>query len=225
MLALPWDRHLSGTASSCAFLPVAFRGELLGVMVLATATAPNTQDMAFLNHLGAHLSAALYNIKQLEELKMLAIELQIRNEDVAQKNKAVEQVSRMKNEFLATMFHELRTPLNAIISFSSAIRDGLSGQISLSTRDCAQDIFASGQHLLALINDILDLSTIESGHMKLELDTIDGETLAASGMSVLRERASAHQIKLNQSVKPTLSAMYIDPRKTRQIILICSRTL
>ena len=200
------------------FCPVTFRGELLGVMVLAAATAPNTQDIAFLNHLGAHLGAALHNIKQLEELKILAIELQIRNEDVAQKNKEVEQASQMKNEFLATMSHELRTPLNAIIGFSSVIRDGLSGQISLSTRDCAQDIFASGQHLLALINDILDLSTIESGHMKLALDMIDGETLAASGMSVLRERASTHQIRLSQSVEPTLNAMYIDPRKTRQII-------
>lgn len=200
------------------FCPVAFRGELLGVMVLAAATAPNAHDTAFLNHLGAHLGAALYNIKHLEELKMLATELQMRNEEVAQKNKEVEQASRMKNEFLATMSHELRTPLNAIIGFSSVIRDGLSGQINITTRDCAQDIFASGQHLLALINDILDLSTIESGHMKLELDTIDGETLAASGLSVLRERASAHHIKLSQSVEPALGTMYIDPRKTRQII-------
>ena len=178
------------------FCPVVFRGELLGVIALAAAMQPDARDLAFLENLSAHLGAALYHIKQLEDMKMLATELRVRNEEIAKKNKEIEQASRMKNEFLANMSHELRTPLNAIIGFSSVIRDGMSGQVNGTTQDYAQDILSSGQHLLALINDILDLSTIESGQMKLEPGLTDGETLAASGLSVLRERAAAHCITL-----------------------------
>ena len=76
----------------------------------------------------------------------------------------------MKSEFLATMSHELRTPLNAIIGFSEALKDGLVGGMTDSQREYPGDIFTSGQHLLSLINDILDLSKVEAGMMTLELE-------------------------------------------------------
>ncbi len=200
------------------FCPIAFHAELLGVLVLASQIEPTAQDLAFIENLSAHLAAALYNIKQLEELKILTKELREKSEEVALKNVQLEQASRLKNEFLATMSHELRTPLNAIIGFSSAIRDGLSGEVNSSTQSCAQDILSSGQHLLALINDILDLSTIESGHMKLETNIVDGHTLASSGLSIIREQAEKKQVTLIHQVSSELSGIYLDARKTRQII-------
>src|SRR3954454_13167809 len=83
-------------------------------------------------------------------------------------NIALEHASRMKSEFLATMSHELRTPLNAIIGFSEALKDGLVGPLADAQQEFIGDIFTSGQHLLSLINDILDLSKIEAGMMEVE---------------------------------------------------------
>lgn len=137
---------------------------------------------------------------------------------LAEKNKQIEQASRMKTEFMATMSHELRTPLNAIIGFSSVIRDGLAGPVSPTIREYADDILNSGRHLLELINDILDLSTIESGNMRLETGIVDGNDLAASGMAIMREAATARGIRLSQAISPEIRGLWLDPRKTRQII-------
>src|SRR5207237_4271111 len=82
-----------------------------------------------------------------------------------QKNAELEDASRMKSEFLANMSHELRTPLNAIIGFSEVLKDGLLGQMTDQQRGFIADIFSSGNHLLSLITDILDPSTVEAGNM------------------------------------------------------------
>lgn len=135
-----------------------------------------------------------------------------------EKNRQIEQASRMKTEFLATMSHELRTPLNAIIGFSSVIRDGLAGEVPRRVEEYAQDILDSGRHLLALMNDILDLSTIESGNMRLSVGMVDGDELAASGLAIMREQANSRGIRLTQRISPELQGLWIDARKTRQII-------
>ncbi len=137
---------------------------------------------------------------------------------LAEKNRQIEQASRMKTEFMATMSHELRTPLNAIIGFSSVIRDGLAGKVDATVREYAGDILNSGRHLLELINDILDLSTIESGNMRLETAIVDGNELAASGMAIMREQANTRGIRLVQAISPEIRGLWLDPRKTRQII-------
>ncbi len=154
------------------------------------------------------LSTIARDISDLKETERL----------LEEKNRQIEQASRMKTEFMATMSHELRTPLNAIIGFSSVIRDGLAGEVDPTIKEYADDILNSGRHLLELINDILDLSTIESGNMRLEPGMVDGNSLAASGMAIMREQAMARGIRLVQTISPELKGMWLDPRKTRQII-------
>ena len=126
--------------------------------------------------------------------------------------------SRMKSEFLATMSHELRTPLNAIIGFSEALRDGLMGDMTDSQQDYIGDIFTSGQHLLSLINDILDLSKVEAGMMQLELEPVDVHGLLTTSLSIVREKAAAQRISLDIDVAETLDRPALDMRKTKQIV-------
>jgi PAS domain S-box-containing protein len=134
------------------------------------------------------------------------------------KNIELEQATRLKSEFLATMSHELRTPLNAIIGFSDALKDGLIGELSGVQQEYIRDIFTSGQHLLSLINDILDLSKVEAGMMALELEAVDVNALLVSSLVVLREKAAGQRIHLELEAEPDLGVPQLDPRKTKQIV-------
>ena len=137
-----------------------------------------------------------------------------------EKNIELEHASRMKSEFLATMSHELRTPLNAIIGFSEALKDGLMGKMSALQHEYIGDIFSSGQHLLSLINDILDLSKVEAGMMALELEAVDLIGLLANSLSIVREKAAAQRIRLELDIDSDgdLGIPRLDMRKTKQIV-------
>ncbi len=124
----------------------------------------------------------------------------------------------MKSEFLANMSHELRTPLNAIIGFSELMKDGMVGEVNAEQQEYLGDILSSGKHLLALINDILDLSKIESGKMSLELEAVEPQSLAISGFGVLREKASAHRVHMLVDAPAELGSLLLDPRKAKQIV-------
>src|SRR6266436_9020753 len=93
--------------------------------------------------------------------------------EIADKSAQLEAASRHKSEFRANMSHELRTPLNAIIGFSEVLVDRRCGELNEKQDEYLKDIYASGQHLLSLINDILDLSKIEAGRMELEATDFD----------------------------------------------------
>ncbi|TFD55294.1 PAS domain S-box protein [Cryobacterium frigoriphilum] len=133
-------------------------------------------------------------------------------------NIELEHASRMKSEFLATMSHELRTPLNAIIGFSEALKDGLMGEMTESQYEYIGDIFTSGQHLLSLINDILDLSKVEAGMMAVELEEVDVHSLLLNSLSIVRDKAAAHSIQLDVEIGDTLGVPHLDLRKTKQIV-------
>jgi len=135
-----------------------------------------------------------------------------------EKNIELEHASRMKSEFLATMSHELRTPLNAIIGFSEALKDGLMGRMSDTQLEYITDIFSSGQHLLSLINDILDLSKVEAGMMTLNLESVDIKSLLSNSLSIVKEKAMAQRIRLELEVDEGLGVCQLDARKTKQII-------
>ncbi len=135
-----------------------------------------------------------------------------------EKNIELVHASRMKSEFLATMSHELRTPLNAIIGFSEALKDGLVGPMSASQQEYMGDIFSSGQHLLSLINDILDLSKVEAGMMELDLDDVDLNSLLSNSLSIVKEKALAQHIHLKLDIGEDLGVPRLDMRKTKQIV-------
>jgi signal transduction histidine kinase/CheY-like chemotaxis protein len=133
-------------------------------------------------------------------------------------NLELEHASKMKSEFLATMSHELRTPLNAIIGFSEALKDGLVGPMPDNQREYVGDIFTSGQHLLSLINDILDLSKVEAGMMTLELESADLTDLLSSSLSIVKETAVGQRVRLQLEMDDDIGVFLLDVRKTKQIM-------
>jgi len=145
-------------------------------------------------------------------------ELKRFEQTMVQKNVELEDASRMKSEFLANMSHELRTPRVAIIGFSEVLRDGLLGELTLQQRGYIGDIFNSGQHLLSLINDILDLSKVEAGKMTLELESIPLAALLQNSLSIVKEKAAARHIRLDLVAASDMGSVTADPRKIKQIL-------
>jgi PAS domain S-box-containing protein len=130
-----------------------------------------------------------------------------------------EAASRTKSEFLASVSHELRTPLNAIIGFSELMSGEVFGPLSERYRDYAQDICYSGNLLLDLINDILDLSKIEANRHELREEIVDVRTLFAGALRITRERARASEVGIEQHVEPDLPQIKVDPRVMTQVLL------
>ena len=131
-----------------------------------------------------------------------------------------ELANRAKSEFLANMSHELRTPLNAIIGFSSSIKNEMFGPLGHDKYvEYVDDIHTSGEHLLALINDILDVSAIEAGELKLHEDSLDVAELIEGAMRLVHPRAEEKGIGLSRSIAPNLPPLFADERRIKQILL------
>jgi signal transduction histidine kinase len=130
----------------------------------------------------------------------------------------LETASRHKSDFLATMSHELRTPLNAIIGFSEVLREQMFGELNERQLAYVADVHEAGQHLLSLINDVLDLAKIEAGRMDLELSEVRLADVLRSAVSMHAERASRGGIELNLETKPEEIVVAADERRLRQVV-------
>jgi signal transduction histidine kinase len=150
---------------------------------------------------------------QSRELKTIARDLGRARDEATIANRA-------KSEFLAHMSHELRSPLNAIIGFTEVMTSCMFGPVEPARyREYVEDINASGVHLLAVINDLLDLSKAESGRMELHENAVRIDEAAASAARLVRERAYEAGVRLTLDVPGTLPALRADERMIKQIIL------
>ena len=130
-----------------------------------------------------------------------------------------ERANRTKSEFLANMSHELRTPLNAIIGFSEVLSEQMFGEVNDKQMEYLRDIHSSGQHLLTLINDVLDLSKIEAGRMELDRSCFDMGLLLENSLTLVRERAQRHGLTLALEVGDGLTEWVADARKVKQVVV------
>jgi signal transduction histidine kinase len=170
-------------------------------------------------------AAGEFSPEMIEVLKTFATQsaLAIQNarlfREIADKSRQLEVASQHKSEFLANMSHELRTPLNAIIGFSEVLNERMFGELNDKQGEYLRDIHASGQHLLSLINDILDLSKIEAGRMELELTDFDLPAAVDNALTLVRERASRRGVTLKLTVDGQVGAIRADERKLKQVLL------
>ncbi|HUN53446.1 MAG TPA: ATP-binding protein, partial [Candidatus Sulfotelmatobacter sp.] len=133
---------------------------------------------------------------------------------------SAELANRTKTEFLANMSHELRTPLNAIIGFSDIMQNEMFGPLgSVQYRDYVKDIHDSGQHLLAVIQDILDVAKAEAGKLDLDEGIVDVAAVAGATIRMVQERADRGGVRLEQRLVASFPALLGDARKIKQILL------
>ena len=180
--------------------------------------------------LGAGDLTTRIDVRSGDELEALAGEFnkmadQLREYTAGLEQKVAEQTAelraanRHKSEFLANMSHELRTPLNAVIGFSDALKEQYFGPLNDKQAEYVGDINSSGQHLLSLINDILDLSKIEAGKMELETARFNVAAAIDNAIILIRERALRQNLKISAVIDPTVGEIEADERKVKQILV------
>ncbi|WP_295645477.1 hybrid sensor histidine kinase/response regulator [uncultured Methylibium sp.] len=139
---------------------------------------------------------------------------------IAEKTQALEVANRHKSEFLTNMSHELRTPLNAVIGMSEVLAEQeMCGPLTAKQLEYMTDIHNSGTHLLALINEILDMSKVESGRMELDRVVVDVGSQVTQAVALVRDRADRQGVQLVTTVAPDPCEWRVDPQRFRQILL------
>ena len=152
-------------------------------------------------------------------LERQAIELADLAEKYSEEKNRAEEANQTKSKFLANMSHELRTPLNAIIGFSEIMGSGMFGTLgSEKYQEYCHDILTSGHYLLEVINDILDMSKIEAGRMKLDMEPLDLSQTLAESLRVVSGRADDKNLVLDADIEGTISVV-ADRRAIKQIIV------
>jgi signal transduction histidine kinase/CheY-like chemotaxis protein len=211
LLTAPDDPHLrrlreAGWRSLVA-VPMLHESGIVGALVLRRRTPGDFSEETcdLLETFASQSALAIINARLFRELESKTGELEV--------------ASRHKSEFLASMSHELRTPLNAVIGFSEVLLERMFGELNDRQEEYLRDIWSSGKHLLELLNEILDLSKVEAGHMVLEPTEFSLQEALEHGLALVRERASRHGITLHLDVAPDVGPVQADELRIKQVIV------
>jgi signal transduction histidine kinase/CheY-like chemotaxis protein len=194
--------------TTLAIVPLAVKGRAIGVIELESRGAEHNYTPEEINlamTMANQAAVVLENARLYEEQRQTAERLR--------------EVDKLKTQFLANMSHELRTPLNSIIGFSRVILKGIDGPLTELQQTDLSAIYNSGQHLLGLINDILDLSKIEAGKMELNFDEVDLKPIIKGVMSTAIGLVKDKSIELEQQMPEDLPIIWADSNRVRQVLL------
>lgn len=198
-------------------VPIVIRDELFGGLALMTHT-PRTftdDEIHLLERIADHTAIALSNAQSYEYLEQL---VQKRTQELEREKQISESANRAKSEFLTHMSHELRTPLTGILGFSSLLLKEVFGTLNPKQRQYIQGVQSCGQHLLELINDLLDLSKIEAGKEELFLETVIVQEICEACINMIREVATNRGLQLSLKIDPAVSVCRADKRRLKQIL-------
>jgi signal transduction histidine kinase len=191
---------------------------LLGFVLSWSLIAPIRRIDAQLAAVASGDFSGHVDVPNRDELGALAANVNRMNDELDRLYRELDAASRHKSEFLANMSHELRTPLNAIIGFSQVLRERLYGELNEKQEEYVDDILSSGNHLLALINDVLDLSKVEAGQTELELAPFSLRDALDRGVVMVRERATRDRVEIVVTSGADLDWVTGDERRIRQVI-------
>jgi len=191
----------------------------LGYAISRSLISPVQRMDARFGEISAGDFSGNVEVDNRDELGALAQHLNRMSAELGRLYRQIEAANRNKSEFLANMSHELRTPLNAIIGFSEVLKDEMFGEVNDKQREYLEDIHSSGHHLLALINDILDLSKIEAGRMELDVARFNLQSAMDNALTLVRGRAERHGIQLATDIDAEVGEYVGDERKFKQIML------
>ncbi|WP_200321210.1 PAS domain-containing hybrid sensor histidine kinase/response regulator [Sphaerospermopsis aphanizomenoides] len=177
-----------------------------------------------------YLSGTLVDITQRKKAEVATNQALLKEKKMREKmaftndklmitNAELDRATRLKDEFLANMSHELRTPLNAILGISEALMDEVYGTLNESQKSVICTIERSGKHLLELINDILELSKVESGKLELELTPVNCKHLCEFSLTFVKQQAIKKNLKLSLDIPLDLPDIMVDERRMRQVLI------
>ena len=154
-----------------------------------------------------------------DKVKARTTELEKTNQELANANIHLEELSHHKSQFLANMSHELRTPMNSIIGYTKLMRDGLEGDINEEQKKDLQAVYSNGKNLLELINGLLDLSKIEAGKLVLSYEVFPIQAFLNDVITTVEPLVKEKGLSLTYSVAPGIERLYADKAKTRQVLI------
>lgn len=190
-----------------AAIPLRIGNRVIGVIDVQdkTAGAFTDDEVIVLQTVADQVAVAIDNARSFELSQEAVMEMR--------------EIDRLKSQFLANMSHELRTPLNSIIGFSRVIIKGIDGPVTELQQQDLTAIYNSGQHLLGLINDILDLSKIEAGKMELAFDEVNIVDITASVLSTMSGLIKDKPIQMKRVIEPHLPTVRADAIRIRQVMI------
>jgi PAS domain S-box-containing protein len=190
--------------------PVLMDGALVGAVVNFSDVSERKQSEAAL--VAAHDALS-------KERALLAERVRERTAELDLANAELERIAQAKDEFLAAMSHELRTPLTSILGLAETLGEGVLGSLTDAQKKAARTICTSGTHLLALINDILDVAKIAAGQMSLAMDQIPVHQLWDAGLRLVRQSAEQKNLRVSAQIDPSVRLIQGDSRRLKQILV------
>jgi hypothetical protein len=167
---------------------------------------------------GGHIRGGVFAFRDINERKRAEATMEAQARELARARDRAEQESRYKSQFLANMSHEFRTPLNAIIGFSELLDEQTMGPLNERQHEFVGYVMQGGRHLLALINDILDLSKVEAGRMQLSRELVSVGDLVEDVRQTVKPLAEKQGINFSHQVAPDLPCVFVDPMRIKQIL-------
>lgn len=203
---------------SVVSVPILIRGQLFGGICLTTMAKREftESEIHLLQQIGDQAAIALYNAQSYERLEQL---VQARTHELELEKRFSDSANRSKSEFLANMSHELRTPLTGILGFSSLLLKQIFGPLTAKQQQYLENISACGDHLLLLINDLLDLSKIEAGRDELLLEEVFIEEICTACLAFIRDQADDRGLQVSLAIAPDVTTCTVDSRRLKQILV------